>query len=143
MRGDEWYILGRGVELSQPLGEVLCLNRIYRPSEDVRREGAKRLRRAVESAYGRTRRARNRIAILSEEYRRAFSDWEATVSGFLLASDAGIEFDSWREQEEKRLGAKGYGPARAREMADSAKYGEDFFRRYSFIYKSQRRFQPS
>jgi hypothetical protein len=143
MRADEWYILGRGTELTQPLGEALCLNRIYRPSDEVRREGARRLRAVIQAAYGKTRKARNRVAIFSEEYRRAFSDWEDTIRRFLLASDAGAEFDSWRGEEEARLRSKGYSPARARELADSAKYGEDFFRRYSFIYKSQRRFQSS
>ena len=143
MRADEWYILGRDPELTQPLGEALCLNRIYRPSDEVRRGGAKRLQAAIESAYGKTRKARNRVAIFSEEYRRVFNDWEDTVRRFLLASDAGTEFDSWRSEEEARLRSKGYSPARARELADSAKYGEDFFRRYGFIYKSQRRFQSS
>jgi len=143
MRADEWYILGKDPGLTEPLGEVLCLNRIYRPSGDLRQQGAKRLRAGIESSYAKTRKARTRIAALSEEYRRAFSDWEETVRRFLSASDAGMAFDSWRGEEESRLRSKGYSPARAREIADSAKYGEDFFRRYGFIYKSQRRFQHS
>ena len=143
MRADEWYILGKDPELTQPLGEVLSLNRIYRPTDDVRRVGAKRLKAAIESAYRKPRKARRRIRMVSEDYWRAFRDWEDTVRRFLLACDAGVAFDPWREEEESRLRAKGYSPERARELADSAKYGEDFFRRYSFIYKSQRRFQSS
>jgi hypothetical protein len=143
MRADEWYILGNDPDLNQPLGEVLCLNRIYRPSDDVRKQGATRLQGGIESAYGKAQRARSRIAVLSEDYRRAFGDWEETVRRFLAACDAGIAFDPWREEEEACLRSKGYNPARAREIAESAKYGEDFFQRYSFIYKSQRRFQSS
>ncbi len=143
MRADEWYILGRDPDLGQPLGEVLCLNRIYRPSDDVRGQGAKRLKTALESAYGKTRKARNRTALFSTGNRTEFADWEDTVRRFLLATDEGMAFDLWREQEEAHLGSKGYTPARARELAASAKYGEDFFRRYSFIYKSKRRFQSS
>jgi hypothetical protein len=144
MRSDEWYILGNDPTMTNPLGVALSLNRIYRTGSWVRAEGASRFRRSLAVAYRKTRRATSETLAkqFSAEYLRAFADWEETVRRYLGALHRGVTFDEWRRPEEERLTARGHPERFARELADSAKYGEDFFRRYDFLYGAMFFTQP-
>src|SRR5271165_239985 len=136
MRADEWYILGTDPAMTNPLGEVLSLSRIYRASSVVRAAGASRFRKSLAASYRKTRRALSGSLGngFSGQYLKAFADWEETVRRYLGALDRGVSFDEWRKPEEQRLISMGYAELAARELADSAKYGEDFFLRYDFLY---------
>jgi hypothetical protein len=148
MRMDEWYVYGGDLTLSNPVGDMLALNRIYRPNVETKHGTAKVFQRALTGAFQKTRQALRHNKTTREhfrpEYLKALSDWHRLVARRLAAIQDGRSYDSWAAREQHRLVSVGYTAERAGALAAATEYGRDFFERYAVLYSgSQRRFNRS
>lgn len=135
---DETFILGLRDGDRRVIGEVDCLETIYRVGPELRQAGQAVFRQQMAEAYRQTQRAVETKPELQKLFHASFikraRDLDLAAAGYLKVRPNSQGVAAWRQEMTGLFGARGYEPGEiAAHLAIVEKHA-DFLARYAFLY---------
>jgi hypothetical protein len=138
IRDDERYIWGGSTRRRFAISEVGYLRHIYRTGKDINAKGQALAHKALKEAYRKTQDELSANRELQRFFNKTFverhRDWDTFVGGYLRSDGDTSARETWKQEMEKMLAAKGYRNNAFGTYLKAIEDNQDFLEKYSFLF---------